>query len=68
MSTFDLLSKNDKEIRNWFVVKIWEIRNWFAVKNSEMRSSLLFFANFPGRFMRNCDIVFDLKSLIFNQF
>jgi len=42
----DLLSKNDKEIRNWFVVKNWEMHNWFAVENWEMRSCLLFFANF----------------------
>ena len=65
----DLLSKNDREIRNWFVVKNWEMRNWFAVKNWEMRnwfavknwemlSSLLFFANFPGYFVINCDVVY----------
>ena len=52
----DFLSKNEREIRNWFVVENWEMRNWFAVKNWEMRSSLLFFANFPGYFMLNCFI------------
>ena len=57
----DLLSKNDREIRNWFVVQNWEMRNWFAVKNREMRSSLLFFANFPGYFMRNCDVVYGIE-------
>ena len=69
----DLLSKSNREMRNWFlvknwkmrnwfVVKNWEMRNWFAVKNREMRSSLLFFANFPGYFMRNCYVVYG-KSI-----
>jgi len=42
-----LLSKNEREMRNWLVVKNWQMRNY-----------LLFYANFQGDFMRNCDVVY----------
>ncbi len=39
------------------------MRNWFVVKNRQMRNHLLFYANFPGDFMRNYDIVYGLLKV-----
>jgi len=39
--------------------KIREMRNWAVAKNWQMRNYLLFYANLPGRFMRNCFVVYD---------
>ena len=34
------------------------MRNWAVAKNWQMRNYLLFYANLPGDFMRNCFVAY----------
>ena len=37
------------------------MRNWVVAKNWQMRNYLLFYANLPGDFMRNCFVAYGLR-------
>ena len=43
--------------------KIREMRNWIVAKNWQMRNYLLFYANLPGHFMRNCFVAYGISSM-----